>query len=108
MWALRWCTQKENCNNATSRHSGSLAKTGEKNPMYGKRNEQIHNARKVACFTKEGEYVATYPSVAEAERQTGIQADSIRLCALGKRYFDKRSGKSYEKKYAGGCIWRYI
>lgn len=108
VWNLRWCTQKENCNNATSRHRDSLAKTGEKNPMYGKRNEQIHNARKVACFTKDGEYVATYPSASEAERQTGIRSGLIRECALGKVRLDKRYGTCYETKSAGGYIWRYI
>ena len=108
VWNLRWCTQRENCNNATSRHRGSIAKAGQNNPMYGKRNEQVHNSRKVACFTKDGEYVATYPSVAEAERQTGIRGSSIMSCALGTRRFDKRDGKYYVNKSAGGYIWRYI
>ena len=105
---LRWCTQKENCNNAISRGRNSNAKIGEKNPQYGKRNEQIANARKVACFTKGGEFVATYPSVAEAHRKTGVSAGSIMSCAARCLKYDKRSGKSYESKSAGGYIWRYI
>lgn len=93
---LRWCTQKENCNNPITRERDSSAKKGKGNPYYGKRNEEIHNARKVACFTKGGKFINTYPSVAEASRQTGIRASNISACA-----------NEYHKS-AGNFIWRYL
>ena len=105
---LRWSTQRENCNNPISRSRNSLAKEGEKNPMYGKRGAEVHNARKVACFATSGEFVKVYPSVADAVRETGISQANITACALGTKTFDKRDGRYYEKKSAGGFVWRYI
>lgn len=105
---LRWCTQKENCNNPISRSRNSAQKVGGKNPQYGKRNEEIANARKVACFSRDGEFIATYPSVAEASRVTGVGAQNIAICANGTRRYDKRSKKYYTSKSAGGYIWRYL
>ena len=46
-------------------------------------------------FSKEGELIAEYPSIAEAGRQTGCKNQSICDCCKGKR------------KSAGGYIWRY-
>lgn len=105
---LRWSTQKENCNNPISRSRNSSRKIGEANGQYGRRNEQIANSRRVACFTKDGDFVAVYPSVAEAERETGIRSSGIIACALGTKKLDKRDGRYYTKKSAGGYIWRYI
>ena len=105
---LKWSTQKENCNNAISRRRNSEMKTGEKNPAYGKRNEEVHNSRKVACFTKDGKFVCVYPSIAEAHRKTGISAHAICSCAGGYKKLDKRDGRYYETKSAGGFVWRFI
>lgn len=105
---IRWCTQKENCRNPLTRKHISNAKKGPNNYLYGKRNEQIHNSRKVACFSKEGKLIIIYPSAAEAERQTNISAAAIRNCALGIKMFDKRCGKFYVSKSAGGYIWKYV
>lgn len=49
----------------------------------------------VIQYTKNGEYVAEYPSAKEAWRQTGISDTTIGLVCKGK-------GKT-----AGGFIWRY-
>ena len=45
---------------------------------------------------KTGELLATFPSITEAERVTGINQGNISTCCNGKR------------KSAGGYIWRYI
>lgn len=42
-----------------------------------------------------GEVIAEYESVCEAEKQTDISADNIRLCCKGKR------------KSAGRYCWRF-
>ena len=46
-------------------------------------------------FSKNGEFIAEYPSTMEAERQTGCHQQNICKCCKGKR------------KSAGGFIWRY-
>lgn len=46
-------------------------------------------------LTKDMRFVKEYPSVMEAERQTGIDNSNISYCCIGKR------------KSAGGYIWRY-
>lgn len=105
---LRWCTQKENCNNPISRERNAHSKSGEKNPLYGRRNEQVHNSRKVACYSKEGILIKIYPSIAEAHRQTNIRASAISSCVIKYKKFDKRDGKYYTVKSAGGYIWKYV
>ena len=50
---------------------------------------------KVVQFTKDGEELATYNSLALAERATGVARQDIYKVAKGKR------------NYAGGFIWKY-
>lgn len=56
-----------------------------------------HNAltKLILQFSKSGEFIAEYPSIMEAERQTGISNSSICQCCKGNR------------KSAGGFIWKY-
>ena len=52
----------------------------------------------VEQYTKEGDFVTTYPSTREAERQTGIDHSQIAACCNGK------------EKYmtAGGYKWKFV
>lgn len=50
----------------------------------------------VLQFTKDGQFIAEYPSIAEASRQTGISQSHICSCCGGKQ------------KTAGGFIWKYV
>ena len=52
----------------------------------------------VSQFTLEGEFIKTYPSVTEAERETGITNSNISSCCNGKHGY----------KSAGGYIWKYL
>lgn len=74
---LEWCDRKYNCN-------------------YGTRTEKVARShyKPVSQFTKDGEFIATYPSVMEATRQTGVWGQSISYCCNGKL------------NSAGGYIWR--
>ena len=83
---LEWMSNKDNLN-------------------YGTRNKRVSEARlnhpafskKVQMFDKStGELLATFPSIHEAERVTGIAQSHISSCCLGKL------------KSAGGYKWRYI
>ena len=79
----------------------SESKTGEKNPMFGKHFSEEHRKHLseakgingILQFSKEGEFIAEYPSIMEAERTTGC--NHICECCKGKR------------KSCGGYIWRY-
>ena len=75
---LEWMTVKENINHGT--HNERLAKT------QGKPIQQI---------TRDGEIVAEFWSMHEADRKLGITFKNISACVRGKR------------KTAGGYIWKY-
>lgn len=47
-------------------------------------------------YTKTGEYIKTYPTIAEASRQTGIGDTSIGNCLKGR------------SKSAGGYVWTFV
>lgn len=69
------------------------------NLNYGTRNERIGEmfSKQVQMFDKQtGELLATFPSLREAERITGISSGSISKCCNGKL------------KSAGGFNWRYL
>ena len=90
-----------------TRRKNSEAHTGEKNPMYGKHHSEdtkrkmseahkgkiYANTKSILQFSKNGELIAEYSSIMEAERTTGC--NHICECCKGKR------------KSTGGYIWRY-
>lgn len=53
------------------------------------------NSKPICQYTLNGEFVAEYESLAEAERQTGIPTSNICFCCKNKR------------NKAGGYVWRY-
>lgn len=87
---LRWATSKENSNNElTVVHNREAHKGVFINfPSFSK----------VVCqFTKSGDFVAEYPSIAEAARSTGINKSAISACCWGRPH----------TKSAGGYVWKY-
>lgn len=52
--------------------------------------------RRVAQYTLEGELIAVYPSLLEAEKNTGISYKKISTCVLGK------------KNACEGFLWKYL
>lgn len=71
--------------------------TPSENILHAKRlglQQDCHNRQPVQQLTLEGEVVATYPSLKEAEVQTGIHWTGISAVTRGKR------------KTAGGYKWR--
>lgn len=91
-----------------TRKKMSEAQTGEKNPMFGKHFSEEHRrkiseankgninipTKPVLQYSKSGEFIAEYPSIMEASRQTGCNNSHICECCEGKR------------KSAGGFIWK--
>lgn len=86
---LEWCTHEENNNWSDHNELISIAKTGVFN-IKGK-------SKPVLQYTMDMVFIKEYPSVQEANRQTGIQVSSIcNVCNC------KRGLKS-----TGGYIWKY-
>ena len=77
--------------------------SGEKNPWYGKHLSEEHRKKMTEAhgvygilqYSKDGIFIAEYPSTMEASRQTGCHQGNICACCKGKR------------KSVGGFIWRY-
>lgn len=84
---LEWCDRKYNINYGTRKVRAARS-------MVGKNINHPTFSKPVSQYTKDGEFIATYPSIMEAERQTGICNGNISACCNG-RY-----------KSAGGFIWR--
>jgi len=82
---LQWVTRVENVNYGTSRLRIAQKATN------GKMSTPIQQ------FTKDGELVKTYPSLAEVERQTGYAKANICRCAQGSKQYS----------HAYGYVWRY-
>ena len=72
---LEWCTQKYNCVYSAERHVGrqTYEHKGSCKP-----------AKVVIQYDLDWNYIAEYPSIAEASRQTGINVTSIWRCCSGK------------------------
>ena len=81
----------------------SEALSGEKAYWYGKHHSEEYRKKisqsmgvnGILQFSKDGEFIAEYPSIKEAERQTGCYHGNICNCCKGKY------------KSAGGFIWKY-
>lgn len=84
----------------TNNHSSNLEFCTQKyNVHYSKcwMPSQKICSKSVLQFTKSGEFVAEYPSVNEAERQTGIHHGNISRCCNGQKGYS----------HVGGFIWKY-
>lgn len=111
---LRWCTNKENCNNPITKERQKSAQIGKKQPqsqidkrvlkLRGQKRsaEQCKNLRMgngrnhaVVQFNMDGTLLKEYPSLAEAERETGIWHNNISKACLK------------QIKSCGGFLWRY-
>ena len=55
-------------------------------------------SKPVQQFTKDGQFVAEYPSAHEAERQTGIFRGSILRCLKGRYGYKTAGGFAWQKK----------
>lgn len=81
---LEYCDCKYN--NNYGRHIERIIKKNINNPL---------KSKPVLQYTKDGEFIKEYPSIAEAERQTGIPNQSISHCCCGR----------YKTIY--GYVWKH-
>lgn len=84
---LEWCTYSENLIHSF--------KTGLKSPTWlGKFGKDNPTSKSVSMFTMENEFIRSFGSSLEAQRETGVNNNSIRQCIRG-RY-----------RHAGNYIWK--
>lgn len=89
---LEWCTQKYNINYGT--HNERLKQHHGK-PMLGKTGKKNPNSKPIDQYTKDGDFIKSWDSTMDVQRELGINNSSISACARGNI------------KSAGGYIWRY-
>lgn len=83
---LEWITRKDNVNYGTAqKRRAEKARNGGK-------------SRKIAQYTKGGELVEVFPSLAEVFRKTGFAQANICRCAQGSKQYS----------HAYGYVWRYV
>lgn len=85
---LELVSHKENCNYGTTVKRSIETKN--------KRNRKTAE-KPVIQLTKDGQFVAEYQSITEAQRQTGINNSNICACCNNKPH----------NKSAGGFVWKY-
>ena len=92
---LHWVTRSENCRNpiSLSRMIASVTQEG------------VHEKRKIACYTRNGDLVAIYPSIDEAAKAVGGSIYKIRYCLLKKNW--QLATGNYTPQTHKGYIWKY-
>lgn len=95
---LRWCTDKENCNNIlTLEKNRSNCKRLWEHGVYDNRNNTHY--RKVAQYSKQGEYMKTWDSILEAAKELNIDSSSISAVCRGT---------NPKRHTAGGFVWKHV
>lgn len=89
---LRWVDRKTNLSNPITKSNRIEAHKGK---CLGMRINRDDCSKWVVKLSKNNEILFFYPSISQAERETGIKLTNISACCLGKR------------KTAGGYIWKY-
>ena len=87
---LRWCTQRENCNNNLT-----LEHHAHNKPCLGKFGAEHHRSIPIVQLTLDGQFINKWACATEAGRELGINNRGINYCCRGKR------------KTAGGYRWMY-
>ena len=96
---LRWCTNQENQSFELARLNNSKALTGRKQSpeAVAKRANTLQKSigKRIEQYTLDGEYIKTFNSANEIQRQLGIWSAGVLKCCDGKFASSK------------GFIWKY-
>ena len=98
---LEWCTFSYNNN---YREKGKRISDSKKNLCSRCCNMP---ARKVACYTKDGELVEVFDSMYDAKRKYNYSPGSIHSAINNKIRIDRR-GREYKCLTAYGYQWKYV
>lgn len=92
---LRWATHKENQNNPVSLSRFRQAKAGKCIPDWIRQKGNTSARKAIIMLDKDGNELATFPSLTQAQEKTQIAASSISAVCKNKR------------PSAGGYKWKY-
>ena len=93
---LRWCTQKENCNNPLTReHNKNRPKEVHEKMLENKKKNQSYHCEIPVYYIDEQGKKISFKSMMEAERQTNVPESSISRSIAKKRPI---SGKQWYKE----------
>lgn len=84
---LRWCTQKENCNNPITKI---------------KMRKNSSCSKPVLQFSKEGELIKKWDSTMDIQRELGISNTCISYCCTGKN----KTARGFKWHYHYKSIWK--
>lgn len=84
---LEWVTRLENI-----RHGSGIERHAE-----AQRNDP-NRSKRIMQYTVDGEYIRTFPSIKEMERQTGFDGSPVCKCARG----------SHRYSHAYGYKWKFV
>lgn len=92
---LEWCDAKYNSNYGTRNNRISISQMNS-----------VSKSHPVIQTDLNGNFIAEYPSIMEAHRQTGISVNGIKVICDGG-YFDKRFNKFFPSRKVKGFIFKY-
>lgn len=96
---LEWATNGENIKHSydnLGRESGMTGRFGKLHP----------NSKKVSQYDLSGNFIKTWDSLQDINRETGFNRSNIGSCCLGRTCKDGK-GLYYTKRTAHGYIWKY-
>ena len=98
---LEWCTYKYNCNYGTARQRQKESRAQNPNDKYVRKLVGMKNSKVVKCFTQNGIFVATYPSLTAASEATGVDISQISRHCNGRVGNEmKRPKRKFRFEYA--------
>lgn len=108
---LRWVTKKENMRNPITyeKIKKNILKGG-KISAEKRKGQPALNRKAVLQYDLEGNFLKEYPSIKEAEKETGIYENGISDCCNGERIVkDSKTGKlkTIPAISAGGFQWKF-
>ena len=122
---LRWCTQKENCNNPityrkilkhvkSEKHREVSSKANKGKIITEETKKKISEARigigsiPIYQYSLDGEFIKKYASIEEASKEIHIDESCIVRCCKGGRYTTLNGqSKWHNITQCGGYKWKY-
>jgi hypothetical protein len=89
---LEWCTCSHNIKEAYRLNLRKVVK-----PMLGKKGDKCPTSKKIFQYDKKGNYIRSWCSTMDVERELKIRHSHITDCCKNKKHY----------KTAGGYIWKY-
>ena len=96
---LKWVTRKENCNNELTKQHNSDSKKNNNNGIPGRKGEDNPYSKIIVQLNLEGEFIKTWESTREAEREGFFDHSKIIRCCKNKQKSHKGFKWMYYEDY---------